>query len=297
MPDTRTKAEYKMILKIGVVFLMLIAFLLLVSVVLAQGNYDLARRVIAGGGGQMQNAGYVLMNTSGQPLAGTIQSSSYSLCTGFWCGNVGYGVMLDPDAATKSGAPGETVPYTLRMTNMGDLTDTFDLTYTGIGAYLSVTQTMLAAGAGSDVIANVTIPSSATNGASYTTIVTATSQSDPTQSDTSVLTTTAVSSCTSMSAADFGFTPATPLVGKVITFSATLTPTSATLPITYTWDFDEGAGSVGQIVTHTFPSTITAKTYIVTLVVDNVCEDPAVTAQKPVIVRPYTIHLPLIAKD
>lgn len=297
MQDASFRTKRKVIPKACAVFLILAALFLLISVALAQGGYDLSWHVIAGGGGQMQSASYTLIGTVGQPSAGTMTMSSSALCSGFWCGYLYYGVTLDPATDARSGAPGEMVTYTLRITNTGNTIDTFDLTYTGIGAHLPVTQTMLASGAGADVIANVTILASAANGASYTAVVTATSQGDPTQSDTSALTTTAVVSCTPVSAADLSFTPTAPLVGEVVTFSATFTPTGATPPITYTWDFDDSASGVGQIVTHTFPSTITAKTYTVTLTVDNVCVNPAVTAQKPVTVHPHTIHLPLVVKN
>ncbi len=297
MRDARCRSKRKVISKTSASLAVLIALFLLVTVAFAQGSYDLSWHVIAGGGGPMQSAGYTLMSTNGQPLAGMMQSSSYNLCSGFWCENLDYGVILEPATAAKSGAPGETVTYMLRITNTGSMTDTFGLTYTGIGAYLPVTQTMLAAGAGSDVIANVTIPSSAANGTIYTTVVTATSQGDPIQSDASTLTTMAVSSCTPVGAADLNFTPAAPLTGDVITFSAAFTPTNATLPITYTWDFDDGAIGVGQIATHTFPAAFTAKSYTVTLTVDNICVDSAVIVQRPVLVRPHTLYLPLVVRN
>ena len=298
MQDASYRTKRQVIPKVFAVFLILGALCLLASVVLAQGGYDLSWRVIAGGGGQMQSAGYTLIGTIGQPSAGTMTGSSSALCSGFWCGHLYYGVTLDPATDAESGAPGEMVTYTLRITNTGNTTDIFDLAYAGTGIHLPVTQTTLASGAGADVIANVTIPAAATNGTIYTAIVTATSQGDPIQSDTSALATTAVVSCIPVITADLNFTPTAPRVGEIVTFTASFSPTSATPPITYTWDWGDGsADSSGQPVTHTFPSTITAKTYTVTLTVDNICVDPAVTAQKPATIHPRTLYLPLTLKN
>lgn len=298
MQDTRCKTKLQVILKASASLSVLIALFLLVTVAFAQGSYDLSWHVIAGGGGEMHGASHTLAGTSGQSPAGTMQGGTYNLCSGFWCITLGYGVTLDPAADARSGAPGETVTYTLRITNTGNAADTFDLTYTGIGAYLPVTQTTLAPGAGSDVIARIAIPAAAANGASYTAIVTATSQGDPTKWDASTLMTMVMISCTPVNAADLSFTPTAPVVGETVTFTAILTPTSASLPITYTWDWGDGSSSSsGQPVTHIFPSSATAKTYTVTLTVDNVCANPAVIAQKSVLIRSRALYLPLITRN
>jgi len=49
----------------------------------------LPRHVTSSGGGtQLTGGGYVLHGALGQPVAGTVGSSSYRLCSGFWCGGV-----------------------------------------------------------------------------------------------------------------------------------------------------------------------------------------------------------------
>jgi hypothetical protein len=88
MQDAGCRIKRKVILKVCEVLSILTALLLLAAVALAQGSYDLSWHVIAEGGGQMQSAGYTLMGTIGQPAAGMLQSSSHSLCSGFWCGTV-----------------------------------------------------------------------------------------------------------------------------------------------------------------------------------------------------------------
>jgi hypothetical protein len=113
-----------------------------------------------------------------------------------------YGVMLDPLADTRSGAPGATVTFTLRVTNTGSLSDTINFTYTrntwpvvllsSSGSLLLPPSVMLTAGTDVDVAVRVTIPITATGGMSDTVAITATSQGDPTLSAASTLTTVAL---------------------------------------------------------------------------------------------------------
>jgi uncharacterized repeat protein (TIGR01451 family) len=103
-----------------------------------------------------------------------------------------YDVMLSPDADAATGAPGDTVAYMLTLTNSGNVMDTFELSAAGntwtTTHPLSMT---LAAGMSTNVTVEVAIPSGAADGASDTVTITATSMGDPSQSDSSVLTTTA----------------------------------------------------------------------------------------------------------
>jgi hypothetical protein len=104
-----------------------------------------------------------------------------------------YNVTLTPATAAQAGNPGQVVTYTLRLTNTGITTDTFDLAYVGNvwAVQLPVTQTTLAAGVGTDVSVQVTVPANALGGDSDDVTVTATSQGDVTKVATSTLTTTA----------------------------------------------------------------------------------------------------------
>ena len=102
------------------------------------------------------------------------------------------GVDLAPDQA-DSGLVGETVTYTLQITNTGNLADTFDLSVSGNSWTTTFSQSSisLAAGASTTVEAYVDVPSGASDGDMDTATVTATSQSDPGESDSVMLTTTA----------------------------------------------------------------------------------------------------------
>ena len=56
--------------------------------VLAQisAAYDLSWHVIGGGGGRMESTGHTLQGTVGQAVTGSMGSSGYTSCSGFWCG-------------------------------------------------------------------------------------------------------------------------------------------------------------------------------------------------------------------
>jgi hypothetical protein len=88
--------------------------------------------------------------------------------------------------------PGETLAYTLALTNLGNRTDTFSLGYSGNtwDVHLSVVQATLAAGESVQVIAEVTIPADAAGGQKDTVSGNATSQGDLSVFDTVELTTT-----------------------------------------------------------------------------------------------------------
>jgi len=67
-------------------FAMMVAFLLLASVALAQGTPTINWSVIGGGGGHAEAAPYALDGTLGQPIVGLATGPSVSLCAGYWCG-------------------------------------------------------------------------------------------------------------------------------------------------------------------------------------------------------------------
>jgi uncharacterized repeat protein (TIGR01451 family) len=106
---------------------------------------------------------------------------------------VAYGVDLEADQSGQ-GAPGDTVTYTLTVENTGTTTDTIDLVVAGNAwaTTLSDNSVTLAAGDSATIVVSVVISGTATNGESDVATVTATSQGDPTQTDSVTVTTTAV---------------------------------------------------------------------------------------------------------
>jgi uncharacterized membrane protein len=105
-----------------------------------------------------------------------------------------YSLLLSPDSVARSDYPGMLVNYTLQLTNTGNWTDTFSLIAGEAGwtTTLPVTETILAAGEGTEVVVEVAIPADAEDGDLDIVFITATSQGDPLVSASSTLTTTAV---------------------------------------------------------------------------------------------------------
>lgn len=105
-----------------------------------------------------------------------------------------YDVSVAPDQA-QTGLIGETVTYTLQMTNTGTVADTYDLGVSGNAWITEVNPDSVALGPGANAALTITVdvPSGAEAGAVDTAFVTATSQADPAESDAAQLQTTALS--------------------------------------------------------------------------------------------------------
>ncbi len=105
-----------------------------------------------------------------------------------------YGVAVSPPSAGRDVNPGGTTSYQLEVFNTGNTTDTIDLSVGTSGWTTTVSpQTVgpLAAGESENVVVEVTVPDTATDGKSDQAVVTATSQGDSTKTDSATLTTTA----------------------------------------------------------------------------------------------------------
>jgi hypothetical protein len=206
-----------------------------------------------------------------------------------------YGVALGPPVAAQSGVPGETVTYTLWVTNTGNLSDTTDLSVAGYTWPTAVTPPSvdLLPMRTAPLTVTVAIPPDAPLGHSDTATATATSQGGAV-SDSSVLTTTAVA-CVDVSGVEFTFAPAKPWVGDSITFTATVV--AGTVPITYLWNFsDDSAVQIGNPIPHTFPLTVTEHTYTVVTTASNPCPSRD-TVSYPVTIRPRSMYLPLVLRS
>jgi hypothetical protein len=103
-----------------------------------------------------------------------------------------YGLTVAPASDDGRGSPGGTVTYRLRLTNDGDCEDTADVAVSGEKWNTTAPGTVGPLEAGRAVYLEVTveIPTDASGGDSDSATITFTSQGDPDQSASSILTTT-----------------------------------------------------------------------------------------------------------
>ena len=133
-----------------------------------------------------------------------------------------YGLELMPATQDGYGDPGATVTHTLTLTNTGNTTDTFDLTFADNlwVMTLSDTSVTLAGGASTDITVDVVVPTDALAGAMDTATITATSTTDP------LATADAVVNTYANTVYDITLTPATDaatdIPGAVVTYTLTL---------------------------------------------------------------------------
>ncbi|HOT91088.1 MAG TPA: S8 family serine peptidase [Anaerolineae bacterium] len=203
-----------------------------------------------------------------------------------------YGVQLWPPRAQANGETGQTVVYTLALTNTGALADTYSLTVSGATWPTTLTpgQATLAPQTAIPLTVRVTVPLDTFTGMTDTARVTVGGTGVSACSD---LTTAAIASdCIPVTDAHFDYTPAAPGVGAMVTFTGTAA--SGTPPLYYTWNFGDGSAvGTGEVVTHTFPVATIALPYTVIMTVENACSYTVM--QQTLTVRGYTIlYLPLV---
>jgi hypothetical protein len=105
-----------------------------------------------------------------------------------------YGVDATLEQDAQTGTPGTTLTYRAAITNTGNVSDSFDVTITGNAWTTTAPVTIgpLDIGESAVVDIDVAIPSGALDGAMDSANVTFSSQGDPSESDTVVITTTAI---------------------------------------------------------------------------------------------------------
>jgi N-acetylneuraminic acid mutarotase len=103
-----------------------------------------------------------------------------------------YSLTLEPDNLSASGWRGATVEYSLAVTNTGEIPDAYTVEIASNWMVSASTPDPLWPGESAAITVTVAVPYTATLGSSGTATLTVTSQGDPTQSDSSTITTTAV---------------------------------------------------------------------------------------------------------
>jgi hypothetical protein len=82
-------AQARCLRQAGKASLTLATLLLLVSVALARGSYEISWFTVDGGGGNSISGPYTLSGTAGQPDAGVLSGGTYAVTGGFWVGVAG----------------------------------------------------------------------------------------------------------------------------------------------------------------------------------------------------------------
>lgn len=158
-------------------------------------------------------------------------------------------VGLTPPAEAQSGNPGQTLTYTLNLSNTGNVSDAYTLTVSGNTFPTSVPAMVgpLAANGEISVTVAVTIPVGALAGVVDAATITATSQGDPGQTATTTLTTSV------LTVYQVALTPVsstlTTIPGRVVTHTLTVTNTG-NITDTYTVTVS------GNAYTTTFPASL-----------------------------------------
>jgi N-acetylneuraminic acid mutarotase len=107
-----------------------------------------------------------------------------------------YAFTLAPDSQSGSGYRGGIAEYTLTVTNTGDAPDAYDIAVSSVWAATASVALSLWPGESAAITVTVEVPYTATLGDSDTATISITSQGNPAQSDSSTLTTTAVTDWT-----------------------------------------------------------------------------------------------------
>lgn len=208
-------------------------------------------------------------------------------------------IVVSPPAIAAHLEAGQSLTYTLAISNVGDSELTYELHE--VSATLRVAQDDLpwltlvptsgAVPPGEGDAVAVGFHAETLDAGTYTGSIEVGSN-DPVQPWTLVpLTLTVELECDPVSGTAFTWEPGTPAVGQVVTFTAEVT---GTLPIALDWSFGDGALGTGNLVTHTYGFSAS---YTVRLAASNACGSEEVYREITVVEpmeEPRRLYLPLV---
>lgn len=151
----------------------------------AQATFDVAVTIPASASAGTIDTAHVKVASKGDPAKFAASTLSTTVT------DITRGVTLSPGTLSQSGFPGAVLNDTLHVTNTGSASDTFTINVSGNAFVTHAPASIgpLAAGAGASLDVQVTIPLTATIGASDAAVITLTSQGDSLTSAASTLTT------------------------------------------------------------------------------------------------------------
>ncbi|HOU14003.1 MAG TPA: PKD domain-containing protein [Anaerolineae bacterium] len=175
-------------------------------------------------------------------------------------------IVVTPTAFDVSLNPGDAITRVLTLGNSGSADLTWSLTVNPPVGWLQATPVngVVAPAASSPV--NLAFDATGLPDGVYTTTLWVASDDPDTPLVTVDVTLTVTSVCIPVAGADYSVTPFVPPAGVVLTFSGSVLQGSP--PLTYAWDFGDGASGSGQTVTHTYAMS---GTYSVVMTATNGC--------------------------
>jgi hypothetical protein len=219
------------------------------------------------------------LGASGQPINGTPRAPN----------SPAWSLALTVDQITAA-YPGDVVAFTHTLSNTGGITDTYTLTVETRAAFAIVDPVTITLDAfqNTSVHVTVTVPITTPAYTTHTTTLTVRSWSSPTLSVANVDTITVI--CRTLTDVDISG-PLTGTTGTPYAFTVSISPGTATPPITYTWS---PTPTAGQGTTTTIYTWAVTGVHTITVTAEDYCGGSVTDTHTISISPPPPIYLPFI---
>ncbi|MBN1954696.1 MAG: S8 family serine peptidase [Anaerolineae bacterium] len=185
-------------------------------------------------------------------------------------------------------AAGGALSATLTVENVGDADLAFELVETPAVDWLAASPVSGTVAPSDSLAIDVTFDAASLAPGAYSTTLEVQSN-DPFQPVVGVPVTLTVQ-CDPVHDVQVSWAPVTPTVGVTVTFTAAA---SGTEPIFYEWDFGDGSGATGPVVTHAYAAPMA---YTMAVTITN-CESAVVTERHVITVTSWQVYLPVMVKE